>query len=120
MLFRSGDATYTGDMGVGTLTISPAPTKLSIPARSAKVGAKINLYAKLTRATDATALNKLIHFQIDGVDVGSSVGVAGLATLSYTVPNSLAQGAHTITAIFDGDTLYLNVTNSGGVLTVTP
>lgn len=117
----AGDATYAGDMGVGTLTIGKAQTKISIPARSGKVGAKISLKAKLTRTTDSATLDgKTIHFQIDGVDVGSSATVAGTATLSYTLPNSLTTGDHTLTAVFDGDTLYLNVTNPSGVLTVTP
>ncbi len=117
----AGDAPYNPGTGSGSLTINKAPTKLYIPTRSGKVGAKINLKAKLYRTTDSTLLHgKVVHFQIDGVDVGSTTTVAGYAHLPYTISNTLSVGDHSITTTFDGDALYLNVTNSGGVITVTP
>ncbi len=117
----AGDAPYSAGTGSGSLTIAQAPTKVSILSTAGKVGAKVTLKVKLTRVTDSGLLNsKALRFQIDGVDVGIATSSAGIATLSYTIPNGLTVGAHTVGAAFDGDAFYLSVSGSADVLTVKP
>ncbi|MCX6381943.1 MAG: Ig-like domain repeat protein [Armatimonadetes bacterium] len=116
-----GDALYSTGTDSDTLTIAQAPTKVSISSTAGKVGAKVTLKVKLTRATDSGLLDgKTVHFQVDGVDVGVAVTSAGFATLSYTVQNTLTVGIHTIGASFDGDAFYLSISGNTGVLTVKP
>lgn len=117
----AGDALYSVGTDSDTLTIAQAPTKVSISSTAGKVGAKVTLKVKLTRATDRGLLDgKTVHFQVDGVDMGVAVTSAGFATLSYTVQNTLMVGTHTIGASFDGDAFYLSISGNTGVLTVKP
>lgn len=117
----AGDATYRPSNGQGVLTVLQAPAKVSVSSTSGKIGAKVTLKIKLTRATDGAVLDgKTVRFLIDGAEVGTGTTVAGIATLSYVIPNSLTAGAHAIGGAFDGDAAYLNAVNNSGILTVKP
>ncbi len=117
----AGDAFYNASIGSGTLTISKSATKLTIESPSGKVGVSGTLKATLTRKSDGALLSgKLVRFQLDGVDIGTTTTVSGVALLPFTITNSLTIGTHTLTALFDGDSLNLNTASTGGTLTVLP
>ena len=115
----SGDANYNSSTGSTALTIKQTPTKLTIGSVSGKVGSTVYFKAKLLRSSDNAPLEgRTVRFQIDGLDVGAGVtDGSGLAVLAYVIPNTLSAGVHTITALFDGDTLYLS-SSSSATLTV--
>ena len=70
----AGDANHNASTGAGTLTVVQSGTKLTISSVSGKVGATVLMKGKLTRIADNALLNaKTIHFEIDGVEVGSAV-----------------------------------------------
>ncbi|MCX6381505.1 MAG: Ig-like domain repeat protein [Armatimonadetes bacterium] len=115
----AGDANHNTSTGTGTLTVVQSATKLTISSVSGKVGAMVLMKGKLVRTTDTTLLNaKTIRFEIDGVEVGSAVTASGIAPLSFTIPNTLTVGVHTLKALFDGDVFYSATGSVGATLTV--
>ena len=115
----AGDVSDNASTGTGTLNIAQATTKLVAGSVSGKAGATTTLKATLTRKTDSAPLaGRTVRFQIDGTDVGTGItNGSGLATLSYAIPAAMSIGKHPITALFDGEVLYLNV-NATATLTV--
>jgi len=117
----AGEDFYSDTVGSATLTVNQASTKLAIVSVKGKVGTNVSLVATLTRLTDKGLLDgKTIRFQIDGADVGTATTSAGVATLTYTLPNTLTVGTHTLTAVFDGDINYLTSTSAVSKLVVQP
>ena len=116
----TGDDTYKAYTGKGTLKVAKATTKIVASSVSGKAGATVTLKAKLTRRTDnALLIGKTVRFKIDDTEVGSvATDGNGLAALSYTIPNTWGAGLHIITALFDGDSFYLNVSDDSKTLTV--
>ena len=117
----AGDTNHNAKIGTGTLTVVKASTALTSTSVAARVGVTVTLTGKLTRTTDAKLLaGQTLRFQIDGVDVGTATtdGV-NVTTFSYTIPATLAVGAHTLTVIFDGSAFYLAKTATK-TLTVNP
>jgi len=119
-------ATFTGDDGYNpstksaTLTASQAATKISQPSITGKVGATVQLVAKLKRSTDNNYLNaRTIRFSVNGSEVGTAqTDSTGAAAYSYTIPSSLTAGKYTLKVAFDGDSFYLGSAYSGAALTV--
>ena len=103
-----------------SLTIFKANTKLAAHSVAGKPGALVALSAILTRTTDKSTLaGKAVHFQIEGVDIGTATTDAnGIANQSYTIPATLAAGKYTITLIFDEDAFYLGYSASKASLVV--
>ena len=115
----AGDTSHNASTGLGTLTVVQSGTKLTISSVTGRVGATILMKGKLTRITDNALLNaKTIRFEIDGVEVGSAVTASGIAPLSFTIPNTLTVGVHTLKALFDGDVFYSATDSVGATLTV--
>ncbi len=116
----AGDGNHNASTGAGTLTVIQAPTKLSSYSASGKAGATVSLIAKLKRATDGQFVaNRQLTFSIDGAVVGlATTDNAGQATLSYGIPLGTTKGAHPITVLFGGDTLYLGSSAASAVLSV--
>lgn len=110
----SGDSDHNQGMGTGALKVIQAPSAILGSSVSGKAGATVILKAKLTRKTDSALLaGRLIRFQIDGADAGDAVtDGATLTALAYTIPANLSKGAHVLTALFDGDALYLGSENA--------
>ncbi len=117
----AGDVYFNASAGSGSLAINKTATKITVESPSGKVGTSGNLKATLTQKSNGALLNgKTVRFQIDGADAGLAVTSAGGALLPFTITNALSVGTHTLTAIFDGDSVYLNASSSGGTLTVKP
>jgi len=89
-------------------TVTKAATSITAPDYQGERLETITLTATLKRTSTQGALgNKTVTFLVDGTSVGSGItGTSGMATLTYQIPVSLAVGAHTVQAAFDGDTLY--------------
>lgn len=108
---------YNASSGTGALTVSQAPTKLSVSSASAKAGATVSLIAKLKRTTDSQMLaNRQIAFSLDGMALGeATTDSAGVATFHYGVPLGTTKGTHALTAEFKGDVFYLSSVASGAL-----
>lgn len=115
-------ATYAGDSdfdpatGSTTLTVAAKDTiTWSMPAFTAKKGARVTLYTYVKSATTGGLLkDKAITFKVDGATVGNAITTAaGYAGVIYTVPTGAASGAHAVLADFAGD----NSTNAGSKAT---
>jgi len=61
---------------------------------------------------------RTVQFAVDGAAVGSAVSDATGAARSWTIPASLAVGAHNVTVSFVGDSAYNAATRTSPVLTV--
>ncbi len=111
---------YNASTATGTLTAKVTATKLTVVAASGKVGETVNLTAKLKRSTDGKGLaGKPLHFLVDGVEVGvGETNSDGIAILSFTIPDTLKAGAHTLVATFAGDDYYKSSTSNSASLTV--
>ncbi|MCX6378837.1 MAG: Ig-like domain repeat protein, partial [Armatimonadetes bacterium] len=115
----AGDTSHNASTGAGTLAVVQSGTKLTVSSVTGRVGATILIKGKLTRITDNALLNaKAVRFEIDGVEVGSAVTASGIAPLSFTIPNTLTVGVHTLKALFDGDVFYSATDSVGATLTV--
>ena len=112
-------ARYSGSVGLGTLTITAADTRVAVNSGTCSRGKIQRLSARLINLASNDYLSgKTVTFQIDGNVVGTGVtGKDGYARYSYTVPSDMTVGSHTIGASFDGDTSY-NASQGSGTLTV--
>lgn len=113
-----GDALYNADTGSLTLTANKANTTTTPSNVAGQYGQTVNLTATLRRTTDNAVLSgKTVNFTVAGVNAGSAVTNGfGVASRSYTIPESLPLGANTINAAFAGDTPY-NASNGNSTLT---
>ncbi len=116
----AGDADHNASVGSGDLTVNQSPTKVGASSLSGKAGKTVVLKGKLIRLSDkALLMGRTVRFQIEGVDAGSAVTDAnGETKLNYTIPLTLAAGAHTITTLFDGDSFYMSSADSKATLIV--
>ncbi len=106
--------------GSATVTITKADTSLSMKSVSGVFGQTKPLSATLKRKTDGALLSgQTITFSIDGTQVGQgTTDGTGIATLNYKIEDTLAIGAHTLTASFAGDGSH-NPSSLNGTLTTT-
>jgi hypothetical protein len=115
-----GDSTYAATSGTGTLTVAQGATNLAVPNVSGSPGQSVTLSATLTRTADSAVVpGETVSFTVNGVSAGSGVtNSSGVASVSYTVPSSMAAGPYPIVATFAGDSTYL-ATTGNATLTVT-
>jgi hypothetical protein len=95
-----------------TVTVSPAPTSVSVSASNTApvYGQSVTFTATVTTATGAipTASDGTVTFYDDGTQLGSPQALSGNPAAA-TLPNMmLAAGSHTITAVYSGDSNYLS------------
>ncbi len=103
-----------------TLTVNQATTKVSVASAAGSIGETVNLVAKLKRNTDAKALgSKTIHYLVEGKELGTAdTDATGVATLSFTIPSTMAKGKHKVVVVFSGDSYYLTSKFDTATLTV--
>ena len=105
------DDDYLGTTGSGTLTVDKKVTTLVVSDVSGVNGQNVNLQATLT--DNGTALpGKPIQFAVNGITIGTAnTDANGIATLTYTITQNT--GTYDITAIFSGDSEYLDCVGVG-------
>ena len=105
------DDDYLGTTGNGTLTVNKKVTNLVVSDVSGVNGQNVNLQATLT--DNGTALpGKPIQFAVNGTTIGTAnTDANGIATLTYTITQNT--GTYDITAIFSGDSEYLDCVGVG-------
>ena len=105
------DDDYLGTTGSGTLTVDKKVTTLVVSDVSGVNGQNVNLQATLTDS--GTALpGKPIQFAVNGTTIGTAnTDANGIATLTYTITQNT--GTYDITAIFSGDSEYLDCVGVG-------
>ena len=105
------DDDYLGTTGSGTLTVDKKVTTLVVSDVSGVNGQNVNLQATLT--DNGTALpGKPIQFAVNGTTIGTAnTDANGIATLTYTITQNT--GTYDITAIFSGDSEYLDCVGVG-------
>ena len=105
------DDDYLGTTGSGTLTVDKKVTTLVVSDVSGVNGQNVNLQATLTDS--GTALpGKPIQFAVNGITIGTAnTDANGIATLTYTITQNT--GTYDITAIFSGDSEYLDCVGVG-------
>ena len=111
----AGDGSYGASSGTGTLTVTRSNTALSVASLPGAYGQTVTLTATLTRTTDGAALSgRTVGFAVGGVQAGTAItSAAGVATLTYVVPNGLTLGAHPVAASFADNGGYLACSGTG-------
>jgi len=115
----AGNYTLTVGAGSGSVIIGKAPSTISLSASSASpsFGATETLTATVASTTSGSPTGTVSFY--DGATLlnatGAAVNASGVATLALT---TLAVGAHSITAVYSGDTDFLASTSSAVIPTV--
>lgn len=109
----SGDSTYEPSEGLGTLTVNPSATWMSVPDRSGTITEIVTLRGYVYRSTDnAPLVGRTVTFAVDGTEVGTGVtGSSGRADLNWVISEGPA--SRTIGGSFAGDTVYTESSASG-------
>lgn len=105
-----------------TVAAGPNPqiVQITVNSVSAKSGATIDLTARLDKVNGLPIGSQALRFKVDATDLGIRwTDRAGIASARFTLPAKMSVGAHTITAIFDGNGLY-RANSAVGTLTVLP
>ena len=115
----AGDDNHNVSTITSTLTVNKAPTTVLVTSASGGYGKTVALIGLLRRASDKVRLvSQPLTFKIDGVKIGdSTTNSKGIATLNYKLEDALSPGAHTIEAVFAGNSKH-NATTGGATLTV--
>lgn len=127
----SGDGTYTGSTSQATtITVGKASTVTAVTPTPTSPAAGSNFTATAVVSSGnagvgAPAPTGTVVFDIDGVSAGSGLLVAGTSSASSTTSSVTATliapatvGAHTLSAIYPGDTTYANSTSPTVALAV--
>ncbi len=118
---NTGDFMVDDRVFAGALQVRRATT-LSVPTISGRRGQTITLQATLRQSLDNAPIGgRALNFLINGTLVGTATtNSGGTATLSYTVPLTLALGNQTLRVEFAGDSTYADsaATNTLSVLPV--
>jgi hypothetical protein len=116
----AGDSDYNACTQTSTL-IASYNTLVQLPNVSGSAGKSVLLRAAIRRYPDGQFLaGQTVTFRVDGTTVGSAVTQSDfIASLSYTIPANLSNGAHTLKAIFAGGGGY-NASSQTATLTVNP
>jgi hypothetical protein len=92
---QAGDAEYASATAAQTVTVTKADTSTSLDVQPHTIVATVSAVAP-----GAGTPTGSVVFSVDGSPVGTAPLVAGVATLSYTVP---AGKAHNVSAVYAGD-----------------
>ncbi|MCX6553370.1 MAG: hypothetical protein NTY02_20585, partial [Acidobacteria bacterium] len=95
------------------------PTTITVPSAEGGVNHSVDITATLVQSTGSVPLSgQTLRFKLDGSTLGTATtNASGTATYAYTIPDTVASGAHAITVEFDGDAS--NAAASGaGTLTI--
>lgn len=114
-----GDSGYNGSAGKGTLTVQKSATALRVSDASGQGGDRVTLQGTLTRGVrNAPYAGATLTFQVDGANAGSAqTAGSGVASLTYTIPEGMNAGNHTVHVVFAGDA-GTNGSAGNGTLTV--
>jgi len=114
----AGDAEYDSATDTAVLTVLKADTSIFVPNVSGQIGETVNLTATITRVWDGAPLSgKTLIFNIEGTQAGSApTNESGVATLPYTIPQSLGTGTKHMLVQFAGDDLYNPSTGEGNLI----
>lgn len=102
----------------GTLAPNGSVVTVSAPAGGVTAGTAVALNANVGSATQGVTATPSGSLQllVDNLPVGGAVALAGTAATNFSVDTSnLTSGAHTVAAVYSGDTVY---TGSKGVASV--
>jgi large repetitive protein len=113
----AGDTGYASSTGSNTLTVTKGNVAFSQYAASGSPGQAVSLRTLIICGGKAV-IGRTVKFSVDGGSVGSAVSDSAGATLPYTIPSSMALGAHNVTVSFDGDAAYNAASRTTAALTV--
>jgi large repetitive protein len=116
----AGNGLYGPNSGVGTLTVqtggggtsppsgpNPQVTVIGVDPVSGRRGRTVTLVATLTEAGGRPIGSQPLQFKVDSINLGVRYTASnGKATATFTIPNTLTPGRHSITATFAGSGLY--------------
>ncbi len=115
-------ATYSGDPTFGSssstapvgLSVAEATTTVTVAssADSSVVGQAVVLTVTISSSTSAPGETGTVQFDDNGTMIGSGAVSGGQATLQSS---SLAQGAHPITAVYEGDDDFVGTSSTNTV-----
>ncbi|MCX6361501.1 MAG: SBBP repeat-containing protein [Armatimonadetes bacterium] len=92
---------------------------LTVNLASGAPGASLSLTAKLADGGGAGVSGKSVAYTLDATGIGSATTAAtGIATLAYTITDTLSAGAHTLGGAFAGDAAY-DASSGSNTLTIT-
>jgi hypothetical protein len=117
----AGNSTFAGSTSSATTVTVTAPvliatsTKLTASATTANAGASVTFNVTVTPASGSGTPTGTVTF-MDGTTTLAMMSLSGGA-VSYST-SSLAVGAHSITAVYGGDTNYSGSTSSAVTVTV--
>ncbi|MBM3495086.1 MAG: Ig-like domain repeat protein [Armatimonadetes bacterium] len=120
----AGDHAYLPSSATATLTAQAWGTKMVGFDRTARIGGKTELKARLLRSDNVPLYNKLIDFSVDGTFViARPTDTPGYARYPYyTVPDGAGAGTRTILAEWQGNAGYMasSASTTLNVLRATP
>ena len=113
----AGDYTVALAAGSGDLAIGRAASTISLASSNGTpyLGAPVTVTAQVGSTTIGVPTGSVVFY--DGTTVLSSAAVDSTGSVSYST-NAFAAGAHSITAVYSGDTNFSNVTSAVTVVTV--
>jgi subtilase family serine protease len=120
-----GDSSYNSSMSPTVpITITPAPTTITISAPSSNVGTNVPVAVTISTQSYGAGPTGTVQFLNDGAPVGSPFWVYGsayststgaYAALQTTLYPPLPAGADSITAQYNGDTNYAASTTAASI-----
>jgi hypothetical protein len=102
-LFYQGGSFFAPTFVLAHTFQSAIGTSLTVPATRCSIGKASQLKAILKGSGKTPVSDQPVDFMVDGAYVGTgTTDVNGQAAIHFVVPESLALGAHTLAATFDG------------------
>jgi sugar lactone lactonase YvrE len=113
----AGNYTVALASGSGDLAIGRAASTISLASSNGTpyLGAPVTVTAQVGSTTIGVPTGSVVFY--DGTTVLGTAAVDSTGSVSYST-NAFAAGAHSITAIYSGDTNFNNVTSAATVVTV--
>ena len=117
----AGDSSYNPSTSNNTITITPAPTTITLSGPSSAVGTTVTVVATINTHSTGAGPTGTVQFLNNGVPVGDPILVYGTpyststgayATAQTTLYPSLPVGMDSITAQYSGDGNYAGSTTS--------
>lgn len=118
-----GDANFSGSTSPALSQLVNAPaavgttTSLASSLGTSTYGQGVTFTATVSPASGTGTPSGTVQFTVDGSNVGSPVTLSGGAATSASI-NNLSAGAHTVAAVYSGDSSFSASTASGITQTV--